>query len=712
MTAHLEARYHDLLHAIRLTRRRWRTKTLLRGLAISLAAGFAAFLLSVWGLNYFHYSDVAINVFRALTWVALAGIVLRFLVLPLSRRVDDQQVALYIEENEPALQEELLSAIEFGQRGVRVEDEPFAGTSPRLVERLLESALLNCQQIDYGASIERSGLRRFSAMVAGGALAGMAAILISPAFLQYGALVLFLPWKGAAAANPYWIDVSPGSVTVARGADQEVEARLIGFSADRVELALRRGSDGDWERWPMHSYDDPNERLFMLLDLEEESEYFVEAQGVRSPLYRIGVADLPYAERLDLEYHFPAYTGLSVQYVEDGGDIAALRGTEVLVKVVPTVKVDTGNLRVEGDEGDEVVALEVNEEGHLVARQIIERDTFYQVELLGPLGDLIPASPEYVIEVLEDQPPVISFDEPGRDVRASRIEEVFTELRVEDDYGVRNVDLFYSVNGGEEQRRRLVSAGQSTRKRVQVGHTFFLEDEDLVDGDFIAYFARATDSTNAGSSGTTTDIYFIEVAPFSKNYSQGQQGGGRGGGQGGAANAMSQRQRLIISATFKLNRDRDDYARREYEENLTTVGLMQGRLKAQVQSLVTRMGNRLRGEDEFQGVIENLQNAVEQMTPAEEKLAAFQPKAALSPEQQALKFLQRAEATFRDVQISRQSGGGGGGGQRMAEDLAALFELELDKLHNQYETVQRGERQKMQTQIDEALERLKELARR
>ena len=242
MTAQLEARYHDLLHAIRLTRRRWRTKTLLRGLTISLAAGFAAFFFSVWGLNYFHYSDVAVNVFRVLTWVALVGIVLRFLVLPLSRRVGDQRVALYIEENEPALQEELLSAVEFGQRGVQAREQPLSGTSPRLVERLLESAILNCRQIDYGASIERAGLRRFTALVAGGAVAGMVAILISPAFLQYGALVLFLPWKGAAAANPYRIDVSPGSVTVARGADQEVQAKLIGFSADRVELALRRPS--------------------------------------------------------------------------------------------------------------------------------------------------------------------------------------------------------------------------------------------------------------------------------------------------------------------------------------------------------------------------------------------------------------------------------------------------------------------------------------
>jgi hypothetical protein len=47
-----------------------------------------------------------------------------------------------------------------------------------------------------------------------------------------------------------------------------------------------------------------------------------------------------------------------------------------------------------------------------------------------------------------------------------------------------------------------------------------------------------------------------------------------------------------------------------------------------------------------------------------------------------------------------------------AEDLADLFELELDKLKNQYETVQRGAEQQADNQVDEALERLRELARR
>ena len=106
--------YDELLRAIHTTRRRWRLKILLRGLAVFLLAGFATVGVSVWALDRFHYGDVPVAVIRALVWIALAALAVRFLVLPFLRRVSDRQVALYIEEHEPKLEAELLSAVELG----------------------------------------------------------------------------------------------------------------------------------------------------------------------------------------------------------------------------------------------------------------------------------------------------------------------------------------------------------------------------------------------------------------------------------------------------------------------------------------------------------------------------------------------------------------------------------------------------------------------
>src|SRR5690606_34267366 len=111
---------------------------------------------------------------------------------------------------------------------------------------------------------------------------------------------------------------------------------------------------------------------------------------------------------------------------------------------------------------------------------------------------------------------------------------------------------------------------------------------------------------------------------------------------------------------------------------------------------------------------EMMPKAMEEMEAAEEKLVKSEVTDALGPEQRALQWLERAEAVFREVQVSMQQGGGGGGGGQdaNAEDLADLLELETDKLRNQYEQVQRGQQEQANAEVDELAERLKRLAAR
>jgi hypothetical protein len=133
-----------------------------------------------------------------------------------------------------------------------------------------------------------------------------------------------------------------------RGADLEIAATLVGFDSENAEVVVKTGVEGSWERWPMSPGEQAREFSYMFLDLGGEVEFFVEASGVRSPLRRIDVMDLPYVERLALEYHFPAYTGLEPQRVEEGGDIAAVVGTEVRLEITPTIATAAGRLVIEG----------------------------------------------------------------------------------------------------------------------------------------------------------------------------------------------------------------------------------------------------------------------------------------------------------------------------------------------------------------------------
>ena len=337
----------------------------------------------------------------------------------------------------------------------------------------------------------------------------------------------------------------------------------------------------------------------------------------------------------------------------------------------------------------------------------------YRVALAGPDGNLRTASRDYLIEVLDDLPPIVRFVRPGRDTQANPVEEVFTEVLAEDDYAVRRVEMRVSVNGGEETREVLASGG--ARDEIQSGHTLFLEEHDLVPGDLVSYYAVARDGAGAEAA---TDIFFIAVRPFDRTYRQGDTmpGGGAGGGDG-LDGTLSLRQKQIVVATFKVLRDRDGMPASAVTETVATIGLAQGRLREQVATLNRRLRNRgIGATPEFSEIVEHLDAGLVEMTVAEELLVAGNPDDALPREQKALTHLQRADAVFRDAQVAFGQGGGGGGGgggpRAQAEDLASLFELEMDKLRNQYETVEAQRRSSADNEVDELLQRLAELARR
>ena len=216
-----------------------------------------------------------------------------------------------------------------------------------------------------------------------------------------------------------------------------------------------------------------------------------------------------------------------------------------------------------------------------------------------------------------------------------------------------------------------------------------------------------------------SDVYFLEVRPLGKNYRQAEQqgGGGGGGGGGDSPEGFVARQREVVAGTFNWLRDSTIVPARKHKEDIATLNIAEGRLRTEVVTLAQRMTERgaARTDSTFTLIHAELAEASKELQAAEERLVKAQGIEALPIEQRALQHLQRAEELYRNVQVQmggQQGGGGGGGGQKKAEELADLFELQTDKLNNQYEAVQQEAQQQASREVDATLERLKQLASR
>ena len=158
---------------------------------------------------------------------------------------------------------------------------------------------------------------------------------------------------------------------------------------------------------------------------------------------------------------------------------------------------------------------------------VVERDGQYHVAArVG--GEQIRLTDDYFVTMLDDSIPEIEFARPGRDWSASSIEEVTTRVMASDDFRLESLELRYSVNGSDWTSVELPVESSE----AEVDHVFFLESlvgsDSMVPGDLVSYYAVAGDRENTAR----TDIFFIDVQPFDRRYSQSQQSGGSMGGQG------------------------------------------------------------------------------------------------------------------------------------------------------------------------------------
>src|SRR5215470_15676657 len=592
-----------LQNVLRQTRRRRQLLIVLRGVAIILCAVATVLLLSGLVAHRFRTNTAALIILRIGALLACLATLYFALIHPLLKRISDSRIARLIEERTPGTEDRLVSAIEYSDNHPNI--------SPAIISRLHKDANQLSANVNLRDVIRRSRLLTYASAAIASLLIFAGVLKWGPREISEGVTRLVTPTTFASLANALSIKVKPGSARVPKGSDQDIIATLVNFDSQVVTIYARPlGSKGDWQGQTMEPAKARTDFRYSIFNIQDSTEYFVESNTIRSDVFKLNVVDLPFVKQLDLSLNFPSFTHLPTKVIEDGGDIAALKGTVTTITAHLSGKVRAA--RIVFPDGKKT---EMRSEGAgFVGELTVISDTSYFIELVSTDGETYRGSNEYDVTILEDQPPSISFDKPGRDKKATNLEEVFTQARAEDDYGVVSMDLHFSVNGGEEKNVNLQQLTRESARSLTGAYTFFLEEYKLKPGDFISYYAKARDA----NSEATSDIYFIEVKPFEMEYKQSQQGGGGGQGQGGDQdqNALSRRQKDLIAATHRLVREGDKYTEQERRDGYEAVASGQEKLRTDTIEFLDRMGRRLGGTDgqkEVAEMAEHLKQAAKEM---------------------------------------------------------------------------------------------------
>src|SRR5262249_32938290 len=172
--------------------------------------------------------------------VIFAVTLLKALILPLRAVPDDTQLARFVEEKNPGLQDRLVSAVEALTKP-KADQGPFA-------HLLINDALDRTKNVRFVDQVNKRKLNTFAALSGLWAVALIVSLSISSLFFPIGAPRLLGGLLGGPPAdNLFDLKVTPGSVTVAKGTDVIITVTTGGFDPRRSEIHLRYQNGSQWE---------------------------------------------------------------------------------------------------------------------------------------------------------------------------------------------------------------------------------------------------------------------------------------------------------------------------------------------------------------------------------------------------------------------------------------------------------------------------------
>lgn len=708
----------ELVSRLAAVRRRWLALAAMRTTAYALTAAAVPIVGAVLIDQVISLEGTALMLVAAVTplgSIGLAGAA----VGRMQRRPDDRHVARFIEERAAtlpdvgSLDDAVVSAVE-------ISSEPAEPARAAFIPLVVEAALRRLRVLDPARLIEPRALGGAALQSVGGAtLLGAALLLAVPGLLRAidTTRVRWFP-------ETVEVQVLPGDTRLPAGSPLRIRALVRGgehvlsrfppsliVAAGAEERTVRMMREGDGFEYAFESVD----RTFT---------YRVSAGAARSSEYTVTALHPPRVRQIDLRYEYPSFTGITARDDEDSGDIYGPAGTRVRVRVHTAEPIAAGELAL-GDTAAAPLGLRTVGERVLEGDLLLEADNSYRVRLVDADGLRSDGHTEYYIRLMDDRPPDVRILRPSADQSITPLEEVTIEARADDDYGVARFELVFSVSGGRE---RAVPFERTSGTDVQTIGTKILaaEELDVKPGDVIAYYARAWD-VGRGKRPTLaqSDIFFLEVKPFSGEFVLAESQAGGGGAAGAQIESLIAAQKEIISATWNLERRSQNGVS---ETDLKRVVEAQAELRKRTEALGARGGRgRIPREAPFErhapqfqaaqrrGAADPVSTALEAMARAVKELEAKQTRDAIQHEMAALNGLLEVQAEVRRREVTRQAAGAGGGwGNRNEQDLSALFDRELQRqqrtTYENRSSIQ--QREQGQDRDERAADKIRDLARR
>ena len=496
----------------------------------------ATILAAATGLGFLAWSDFYHELARpsraaglAIATVATLVVLWRWFIAPL-RWWTKPRTAFEIEARFPQLGQRIRTVVQYaGRPDERIEEE---GVKPSLVQALEGETEEKSLSLPLGQVVRWRRAHALSALAA-----------LPVALLAFAAFTSN-EWRTAIKRailieTPYTtVEVKPGDVLVDQGENVAVAVELKGRSRKMVVLQTRPSGnpDASWKSEKIESL----AKGVMVEKVKDPIDYRVVASPAESAAYMIRVRYPLAIKSFEVRVTPPSYTGLDPKTTK-GGDVQAVEGSAATFKIAFDAMPSEAALELvdisakppkKGEPAPGPTILPLKREGdELIASLDVSRDLDYKVVARTLDGRILPKN-KYRIDVRQDRAPRVVFDEPDEALEVHPIAEVRHRARVVDDFGLSRAGIVFRFNDGDEKTLIFkdfpVAKGQKPKTSATLEEMLLLETLNATPLDSVTYYAFAEDNYPGIPRRTETDLRYIDLRVFKREYKLAEPGSGDG----------------------------------------------------------------------------------------------------------------------------------------------------------------------------------------
>jgi len=421
-------------------------------------------LVVLGAIDYvFRFRDRGIRVMLSgALLVAVGWACCRWLYGPAMARLGQLELARRVGRRFPELGDDLPGAVEFLSQA---EDDPVAG-SPALRRAVIAQTAARAERIDFASMLDPRPAMRGVLVAVGVCLVAGILLALDTLSCQIAMARLAYPLGEIHWPRKNYLELVERVTRVARGRAFEVEVidRFGARLPPRVEIYYRTSGPGG----EVVEEAQPMQHAGSMVVARRENvtrpfAYRVEGGDDRSMGWiDVELLDPPAVASLAATISPPEYTGRPAS--RSTGQLRLLRGSRVAIDATATKRLKSAAM---APEGGERVACQIGKDGRrfsLGGRGFTpEKSGHYHFDLLDREGIRGGGEDRWDIQILEDQPPVVSIERPSGTTFVTLGAIVPLRVTASDDLALRRINL---VVGDDGENRPDAGPGATPGARV------------------------------------------------------------------------------------------------------------------------------------------------------------------------------------------------------------------------------------------------------